>query len=103
MCVATFSGNKYGPIHSKRLEQSKNLALVQNQNDFDQNMVLTEQDKLEIKWWLQNVHKCYKEVFIGEPDKIIYTDSSKTGYGFHEPPSGRKGGGNGQQRKVGNI
>ena len=93
MCVATFPGNKYGPLHSKLLEQEKNAALDRTHHDFDQYMNISDEMRKEITWWLNNVHACYKEIFVGEPDKIIYTDSSKSGYGFHEPSSGKKGGG----------
>ena len=92
MCVATFPGNKYGPLHSKCLEQAKILALEESDQDFDAFTILGEKEKHEIHWWISNVHKCSKEILVSEPDKIIYTDSSKSGYGFHEPSSGRKGG-----------
>ena len=45
MCVATFPRNRYGQLHSKALEQSKNAALVQNDHDFDAFLVLSEQEK----------------------------------------------------------
>ena len=96
MCVATFPGNKYGPLHSKSLEQAKILALDGYEQDFDAFMVLGKKKKQEIEWWVSHVHSCFKEILNPEPDRIIYTDSSKSGYGFHEPSSGKKGGGSGQ-------
>ena len=90
MCVATFQGNKYGPLHSKCLEQGKIAALDSNGQDFDAFMTLSDNERNEILWWISNVHKCYQDILIPEPDKVIYTDSSKSGYGFHEPSSGKK-------------
>ena len=91
-CVATFPGNRYGPLHTKALEQVKNAALGENGHDFDAYMDIGKAAMVEIHWWIDNVEVSWNYIIVPEPHKIVYSDASNKGYGFHEPASGRKGG-----------
>ena len=84
---------RYGPLHTKALEIAKNKVLGTSGKDFDSIMTLSKLDKLDIKWWVDNIADA--ELFFGfDPiDKVIHTDASNQGYGFWCEATKQRGGG----------
>ena len=82
--VATFPAVRYGPLHSKKLEISKTIALNRSRKNYEAKMTISEQDHAEIDWWIATIPGT--KVFL-IPRKIqytFYTDASSTGgWGFH--------------------
>ena len=83
--VAAAPAVKYGPLHTKPLEISKIAGLKKAQGNFDGTMQISQFDKMDLQWWIDNVK--YSEVSIVDhpPQAIIYTDASTDGYGLHYP------------------
>ena len=38
--------------------------------------------KVELSWWIENIHTQYRHIYHGNPNIEIQTDSSKSGWGF---------------------
>ena len=83
MIVASFPAVKYGPLHYRQLEKEKIAALKSKKGDFDQTMQLSSTGCDELQWWCDNVDEACNDILQGEPDLVISTDASLTGWGCH--------------------
>ena len=56
-------------------------------------MKLTPHVLEDINWWMNNIHSSYYVIDHGEPQAILYTDASTTGWGceFQGTPTGGYG------------
>ena len=79
--VASFPAVQYGPLHYRSLERDKIEALKCNKGDFDSQMTLSEGSKQELEWWCANVHSACKTIGIKDPEVVVFTDSSLSGWG----------------------
>ena len=84
---------RYGPLHTKSLEIAKNNALVQSKGDFEKEMRLSRLDKMDIKWWVDNLPISKKFVGYLPIDEVIHTDASTDGWGMWHEKSATKTGG----------
>lgn len=91
LLVAAFPAVEFGRLHYRALEQEKIVALKQNRGCFDAQMVVTNSMKEDLAWWFTNIHSQYRNIEKGNPDVVIQTDSSTSGWGF--VVEGEKGGG----------
>ncbi len=87
--VSLFSGVQYGPLHFRRLERAKTLALKNNRGNYDKKMSIDSQECDEIRWWINNIHNSFKPLLETEPDIVITTDASLISWGavfseFHD-------------------
>lgn len=91
--VASFQGVKFGPLWYRNMEYDKVNALKQNKGNYDAVVFFSEEAKVEMKWWCDNIMACYNDVDAdrGDPDLVIYTDASLTGWGCSSE-IGRTGG-----------
>ena len=44
-------------------------------------MIISRSSKSHIQWWIDNLEVSFKLISHGKPNREIYTDSSKTGWG----------------------
>jgi hypothetical protein len=65
--TSCFPGVQYGPFHYRCLQYDKNAALRQNKGNFDRLMVLSENSKSELRWWIENIHHSYKDIVTEPP------------------------------------
>ena len=79
--VASEPGVEYAALYYKPLEQAKTLALKQSKGNFDDKMLLDNQLRECIKWWIENVKTSNKLIVRSKPDIVLKWDSSKTGWG----------------------
>ena len=89
--VATKEAVPLAPIYYRNIENCKNKALKQNKGNFDSYMKLTEEAKTDIKWWIANIKKLYRNITPRKINNIIYTDASKQGWGAHTKEINTKG------------
>ena len=95
---------RYGPLHTKSLEIAKNRALVQAQGDFEKEMRLSKLDKVDIKWWVDNLPLSKKFVGYLPINEVIHTDASSDGWGmWHEKSATKTGGRWSEQEKQAHI
>ena len=71
--------SSFGELHYRQEEQSKILALQTSRGDYDAPMSLTNETKLDLHWWVDNVILSFKPIMKTTPDITLTTDASKTG------------------------
>ena len=83
MVVAGCQGVKYGPLWYRGMEKNKTDALKQNDGNFDSVVRFSDEAKTEMMWWKDNIRLSYNDIDSshGEPDFIIFSDASLTGWG----------------------
>lgn len=92
LIVASFPAVKFGPLFYRHLEDDKIKALKHNSHDYDGEAMVSPESKEEINWWISNVWPSVNDIEApGDPDFVIFTDASLTGWGCH-CDSGRTGG-----------
>ncbi|XP_018370127.1 PREDICTED: uncharacterized protein LOC108765778 [Trachymyrmex cornetzi] len=79
--VAACPDVNYGWVYLKTLEREKILALIYNQNDYDQKMEISEQVRTDLNWWKRNIQQSVSNIRSPNFDWTIYTDASMTGWG----------------------
>lgn len=72
--------NKYGWLYTKRLERTKYLALLQNNQNYNDTMHLSQEYIDDLKWWSDSVMSCYNNSRGDTFDLITFSDSSTTGW-----------------------
>ena len=89
LMTSSFPGVMYGPLYYRSLDMKKTKALSQCR-DFEGTMKLTPHVLEDINWWMNNIHSSYYVIDHGEPQAILYTDASTTGWGceFQGTPIG---------------
>ena len=83
LLVSTFSAVEYGPLHYRKLEKEKTIALKTNSGNFDALMSVTGLMKLDLRWWIENVENQVRIISHGNADLILVTDASLSGWGAH--------------------
>ena len=79
--VSSFPGTMHGPLYYRKLDRDKTLALKQHKGDFDATMLLSQDARLELLWWVHNIECTYNVVSHGPPMKQITTDASLSRWG----------------------
>ena len=79
--VSLFTGAHYGPLHFRQLERAETLALKNNCGNYDKKMSVNSQECDEIKCWIKNIHNSFKPLLEAEPNIVITTDASLSGWG----------------------
>lgn len=79
--VASAPGVQYAQLFYKDLEIFKDNCIKENKGDYEAVISLDKECKIVIQWWIDNIHTSFKPILLREPNLIIYTDSSKTGWG----------------------
>ena len=81
--VACFAGVKFGPLWYRSMERDKTRALKQNKGNFDSRVNFSEETRSEMRWWKKNIAASYNHIDIdnSNPDLILFTDASLTGWG----------------------
>ena len=79
--VASEPGVQCAPLFYKDLEIYKEKMLKISHGNYDSKIHLTTDVKSNISWWIHSLPHSYKPIVRNEPDIILYSDSSKTGWG----------------------
>lgn len=77
--------SEFGANHSKQLELARNKALAVSKGDFDSRMFLSDKAKMDILWWLKNVHCLQRKFAQVRWDFTMSTDASMLGWGVTSP------------------
>ena len=94
---------RYGPLHTKSLEIVKNIALKENQEDFDAKLdqnCLSALDRMDLQWWIDHAPGAKNSIQLPPYDHVIYTDASNEGYGFYHEQSKTRSGGRWSQQEA---
>lgn len=79
--VSSFPGVEYGPLYYRDLESDKDLYLKNNNGNFDGLMTLSKDSLREVNWWSVHIHSAFRNIYHSNPDIVLYTDASGTGWG----------------------
>ena len=81
LIVSTFPAVKFGPLHYRSLENDKIQALAISKGNFDHAMSLSKTAYDDLRWWIDNVESSFNDMAISNPEMVIATDASSTGWG----------------------
>jgi hypothetical protein len=57
------------------------MALSKAKGNFEASMILSDEAKVELNWWLNNIKSSFKNIQPTPIDIDLYSDGSKTGWG----------------------
>ena len=89
--ISLCPGVQFGPLYFRRLERAKTLSLKMNRGNFEKKMFLAKEERDEILWWMKAIGQSYKPIRQTEPDLVLETDASNSGWGAvcnHETAGG---------------
>lgn len=79
--VAAFPGCLYGPLHYRKMENNKSVALKESHGNYDSIVTITAATKKELLWWTDNITRATKPINHPKPDIVIKSDASLKGWG----------------------
>jgi hypothetical protein len=79
--VAAEPGVEYAPIYIKSLEIEKDRKLKESNGNFEYKMIISNESVKTLSWWIENVESSFKPLVRKDPELVLKTDSSKTGWG----------------------
>ena len=91
--IAALPAVKFGAVHVKTLEISKNKALMSNNRDFSCFMDVSDWDAVDIRWWCDHIVGAKRLLTPLPITKTIFSDASTEGYGFFDQDENRRVGG----------
>ena len=77
--VATFEAVLTGPLHYRDMETLKIANLKEYKGKFEAKITINEESKTQIKWWIENIKGCSRNLISREVDITIYKDASNAG------------------------
>lgn len=86
--VASEPGVQYAPLYYKDLEHFKDKCLKYNNGNFDAKIRLDLECQRNIVWWINNLKDSFKPIIRPDPSIVLYSDSSKSGWGGYNETSG---------------
>ena len=81
LMVASFVAVPLGPLYYRVLEKDKNRALSENKGNCERKMLVSEESKNELRWWVENTEEQSAPIYRPNPTITMKTDSSLTGWG----------------------
>ena len=79
--VAAMPGVQYGPMYYRQLEKEKTVALKLNRGHFDRKMTISNESRVDLQWWIENIDQAYNVIGCNSPDIVIDSDASGQGWG----------------------
>ena len=79
--ISTFSAVEFGKLYYRQLEWGKIEALKREKGNFNAKMEITDAMKGELQWWIINIDSQVRTIVKPIPCIVMYTDSSKIGWG----------------------
>ena len=81
LIISSFSAVDYGQLYYRDIEIEKIHALKMAKGNFDVNMEITDKMKKEIIWWSCNIYTQSRVLDRVNPQIILQTDASLSGWG----------------------
>lgn len=79
--ISSLAAVNHGALYYKYLENDKIQALKRSCGNFDTNMTISFNAKLELNWWIENVDNISKPIEIPDYSYLLTTDASHIGWG----------------------
>jgi len=79
--TSSFPGVQYGKLNYRALEREKIKALRVNKGNFEAGMELSAEARNNVQWWLDNIQHSCCSLISTNPNVVLTTDASKSGWG----------------------
>ena len=79
--VSVFPAVEQGPMHYRNLEINKIDGLKTHKGDFDGKIKIDLEMKSDLEWWIDNIKNQCRVIDHGNPEFVITTDASMSGWG----------------------
>ena len=79
--VSSFIAVPHGPLFYRQLEKEKTDALKKCGWDWKKKIELSIQSIEEIVWWRNHIHTAVSPIAQKEPDMVLHSDASRSGWG----------------------
>ncbi|MEW8544652.1 MAG: hypothetical protein AB2693_14070 [Candidatus Thiodiazotropha sp.] len=83
-CVSVEPGVRYAALYYKSMEIERDDALKMYRGDFDAFIGISNESKLCIQWWIDNIRTSFRPICLPKPHRRIESDSSGLGWGCHD-------------------
>ena len=77
--ISSLPAVQFGRLYCRNIEQDKIQALKINKGNYKAKMLLSDESKVEVKWWLFNVDTAYNIIGHSPVDFTVYSDASLQG------------------------
>lgn len=88
--IASEPGVPFAPLYYKLLEIQKDAELKRTRGQFDQIMIISNECKVCLQWWVDNLKDQSRPIVRPKPNRKIESDSSLIGYGAYDSTSGNE-------------
>ena len=72
---------EYGKLFYRNLERQKIKALAKNNGNFDSNLIVSNDIKVELNWWINNLKTQKRDIYKPPITCTITSDASESGWG----------------------
>lgn len=79
--VAAIPAVEMGKLYYRKLESAKISALPGAKGNFDEWMIVTDEMKSDLNWWIKEVANQDRKIFRKCTEIDLYTDASNLGWG----------------------
>lgn len=93
LIVASFPGVEYGRLHYRELEKQKCRALRFNYGNYKAEMYINRSIINELRWWIENLPFQKRDIVRKNPDVVLTSDASESGWGASVYRTSHKTGG----------
>lgn len=81
LLVSSLPAVQHGPLFYRSLEIDKNVALQENNGNYDASMTLSSESVSDLNWWMTTLPSACKNITMGNPTIEMATDASHLGWG----------------------
>lgn len=83
LLISSCPAIKYGWLYTKPLEKAKFFALKLSQGNYNDTMLVSNESKEELKWWLEAIQKSKNDLRTDNFSLEIFSDASLSGWGAY--------------------
>lgn len=80
LMVSSLSAVEFGRLFYRNIEREKIDALKISKGDFSSKMLVTDDMKVELKWWIDNLSSQKRVIDRGNPEITVTSDASTLGW-----------------------
>ena len=81
LLVSSLPAVQHGPLFYRSLEIVKNVALQENNGNYDASMTLSSESVSDLNWWMTSLPSACKNITMGNPTIEMATHASNLGRG----------------------
>ena len=83
-CVSVEAGVRYAALYYNSMEIERDRALKMHRGNFDAVICISNESKICIQWWINNIETSFRPICLPKPHRHIESDSSGLGWGCHD-------------------